>query len=109
MPIPGVFVFMFMLRSNIIYSIVINLSTEGNGDNAQNIPFHMSIRFKAGEVVFNTKHKGVWGKEEKKKNPFKLGEDIDIRIRAHGDKFEVGNAHAHTHMHTTICRSTQIE
>jgi hypothetical protein len=95
-----------------ICSIIINLSAEGNGEDAQNIPFHMSIRFKAGEVVMNSKIKGVWGKEEKKKIPFKLGEDIDVRIRAHGDKFEVWkHAHMRTHKqrHTRTYRSTLIK
>jgi hypothetical protein len=33
--------------------------------------------------------KGEWGKEERKSNPWKKGEDIDLRIRAHDSKFTI--------------------
>ncbi len=32
---------------------------------------------------------GAWGKEERHSNPFKKGEQFDLRIRAHADKFEL--------------------
>ncbi|VDK23417.1 unnamed protein product, partial [Anisakis simplex] len=40
-------------------------------------------------IVFNTFAKGEWGKEERKSNPYKKGDDIDIRIRAHDSKFSI--------------------
>ncbi|KAJ1357138.1 hypothetical protein KIN20_015199 [Parelaphostrongylus tenuis] len=33
--------------------------------------------------------KGEWGKEERKSNPYKKGDDIDIRIRAHDSKYQI--------------------
>ncbi len=33
--------------------------------------------------------KGEWGKEERKPSPYKEGDNVDIRIRAHDNKFEV--------------------
>jgi hypothetical protein len=39
--------------------------------------------------VFNTFSKGEWGKEERKSNPYKKGDDIDIRIRAHDSKYTI--------------------
>ena len=69
--------------------ITINLSTDNHGHDSANIPFHMKMNFRAAEAVFNTRVDGVWGKEEKKKLPLKSGEKFDVRIRAHGDKYEV--------------------
>uniref|UniRef100_A0A915NNE0 Galectin n=1 Tax=Meloidogyne floridensis TaxID=298350 RepID=A0A915NNE0_9BILA len=40
-------------------------------------------------IVYNTFAKGEWGKEERKSNPYKKGDDIDIRIRAHDSKFTI--------------------
>uniref|UniRef100_A0A1I7XAU3 Galectin n=1 Tax=Heterorhabditis bacteriophora TaxID=37862 RepID=A0A1I7XAU3_HETBA len=40
-------------------------------------------------IVCNTFSKGEWGKEERKSNPYKKGDDIDIRIRAHDSKFQI--------------------
>ncbi|RCN37826.1 galactoside-binding lectin [Ancylostoma caninum] len=40
-------------------------------------------------IVCNTFAKGEWGKEERKSNPYKKGDDIDIRIRAHDSKFQI--------------------
>lgn len=41
------------------------------------------------QIVFNTFSKGEWGKEERKSNPYKKGDDIDIRIRAHDSKYTI--------------------
>lgn len=30
-----------------------------------------------------------WGKEERHSNPFAPGQEFDIRVRAHEDKFEI--------------------
>lgn len=53
------------------------------------IPFHVSVRLKDKATIFNDRHGAKWGKEEKKKEPFKEGEQVDLRIRAHDNKFEV--------------------
>ncbi|GMT16903.1 hypothetical protein PFISCL1PPCAC_8200, partial [Pristionchus fissidentatus] len=53
------------------------------------VPLHMSVRYDEGKVVFNTFTKGEWGKEERKSNPYKKGEEIDIRVRAHDNKFQI--------------------
>lgn len=54
-----------------------------------NIPMHVSFRRKEKSTVFNTFSDGAWGKEEKKKEPFKEDEPFDLRIRAHDNHFEV--------------------
>lgn len=54
-----------------------------------NIPFQITIRLKDKAAIFNDRKDGKWGKEEKKKEPFKEGETVDLRIRAHDNKFEV--------------------
>lgn len=69
--------------------VTINLSTSGAGYDSPTIPMQICIRYKHNEIIFNSKKDGEWGKEEKKKNPFKLGEKFDLRVRAHGDKFEI--------------------
>jgi len=69
--------------------VTFNLSASGNGYDSSDIPLQICIRYKHNEVIFNSKKGGEWGKEDKKKNPFKLGGKIDLRIRAHGDKFEI--------------------
>lgn len=69
--------------------INVNLSSSGNGDNAKDIPLHISVRFRHKELILNTKKGGEWGKEERKKLPFELGGSFDLRVRAHADKFEL--------------------
>lgn len=69
-------------------SFFINFHAGGVGPQ-NNIVFHISVRFNEKEVVMNTFQNGEWGKEERKKNPFKEGEKFDLRIRAHNDKFEL--------------------
>jgi len=54
-----------------------------------NIPLHVSFRRKEKSTIFNSFGDGVWGKEEKKKEPFKEDEPFDLRIRAHDNHFEV--------------------
>jgi len=61
----------------------------GNDVQTADIALHISIRLKEKSVVLNSKQNDVWGKEEKKKNPFKDNEPVDLRIRAHDNKFEV--------------------
>lgn len=41
------------------------------------------------QIVCNSFAKGEWGKEERKSNPYKKGDDIDIRVRAHDSKFQI--------------------
>jgi hypothetical protein len=54
-----------------------------------NIPFQITIRLKDKAAILNDRKDGKWGKEEKKKEPFKEGEMVDLRIRAHDNKFEI--------------------
>uniref|UniRef100_A0A0R3RS70 Galectin n=1 Tax=Elaeophora elaphi TaxID=1147741 RepID=A0A0R3RS70_9BILA len=51
--------------------------------------FHMKVYFKENRIVYNTYEDGKWGKEEKSSNPFKKGDDFDLRIRIHEDKLEI--------------------
>jgi hypothetical protein len=70
-------------------ALVINLAGDGRGSDAANVPLHCSIRFAQKKIVLNTKTNGEWGEEKHIKNPFKSGSKVDLRIRAHGDHFEI--------------------
>jgi len=61
----------------------------GPGYDSANIPFQITIRLKDKAAIFNDRKEGKWGKEEKKKEPFKDGEPVDLRIRCHDNKFEI--------------------
>uniref|UniRef100_A0A914D6F2 Galectin n=1 Tax=Acrobeloides nanus TaxID=290746 RepID=A0A914D6F2_9BILA len=67
----------------------INLHNKSADFSGNDIPLHISIRFDESKAVFNTFSSGQWGKEEKKKLPFKRGDNFDIRARAHDNKFDV--------------------
>uniref|UniRef100_A0A914HA34 Galectin n=1 Tax=Globodera rostochiensis TaxID=31243 RepID=A0A914HA34_GLORO len=67
----------------------INLHHSSADFSGHDVPLHISVRFDEGKIVFNTFTKGEWGKEERKSNPYKKGDDIDFRIRAHDSKFTV--------------------
>lgn len=62
---------------------------EGHDSDYSDIAFHTSCRLKQKEYVFNTKHSGQWGKEEKYKINLQKSYPFLIRIRCHGDHFEV--------------------
>lgn len=66
----------------------VSFLTSANFESSE-IPFHISIRLKDKVAIFNDRQGGKWGKEEKKKEPFKEGENVDLRVRAHDNKFEV--------------------
>ncbi|CAJ0958882.1 unnamed protein product, partial [Mesorhabditis belari] len=67
----------------------INLHNSSADFSGNDVPLHISVRFDEGKIVFNTFSKGEWGKEERKSNPWKKGDDVDIRIRAHDSKFQI--------------------
>ncbi|PAV62466.1 hypothetical protein WR25_08585 isoform D [Diploscapter pachys] len=67
----------------------INLHSTQADFSGHDVPLHVSVRFDEGKIVCNTFSKGEWGKEERKSNPWKKGDDIDIRIRAHDSKFQI--------------------
>lgn len=67
----------------------INLHRDSPDFSGNDVPLHISVRFDEGKIVFNSFSKGVWGKEERQKNPLKKGEPFDVRIRAHDNKFVV--------------------
>jgi hypothetical protein len=69
--------------------MVVNLATSGGGYDAPSIPLHFNVRLNDNHTILNDKNNGQWGKEEKPKMAFKAGEDFDLRIRAHNDKFEI--------------------
>ncbi|VDN59696.1 unnamed protein product [Dracunculus medinensis] len=51
---------------------------------------HVSVRFDEGKIVLNTMQNGDWEKEERHKNPFsKKGNEFDLKIRAHVEKYEI--------------------
>uniref|UniRef100_A0A1I8B9E0 Galectin n=1 Tax=Meloidogyne hapla TaxID=6305 RepID=A0A1I8B9E0_MELHA len=67
----------------------INLHHASPDFSGNDVPLHISVRFDEGKIVYNTFAKGEWGKEERKSNPYKKGDDIDLRIRAHDSKFTI--------------------
>lgn len=67
----------------------VNLHSNAADFSGNDVPLHISVRFDEGKIVFNTFSKGEWGKEERKSNPYKKGDEIDIRIRAHDSKFAI--------------------
>ncbi|KAI6197339.1 hypothetical protein M3Y94_01212200 [Aphelenchoides besseyi] len=66
----------------------ITLHSNSADFSGNDIPLHVSVRFDEGKIVLNS-FKGEWGKEERKSNPYKKGDDIDIRIRAHDNRFTI--------------------
>jgi len=67
----------------------INLHKDSPDFSGNDVPLHISVRFDEGKLVFNSFTKGEWGKEERRPLPFKKGQPVDIRIRAHDNKFVV--------------------
>ncbi|KAJ1370314.1 32 kDa beta-galactoside-binding lectin [Parelaphostrongylus tenuis] len=67
----------------------INLHNASADFSGNDVPLHVSVRFDEGKIVCNSFAKGEWGKEERKSNPYKKGDDIDIRIRAHDSKYQI--------------------
>lgn len=69
----------------------VNLTTgpRVEGDTRDNIALHLSVRMDEKEIVMNALNGNAWGKEVRKKNPFKEGDNFDLRIRAHDSKFEI--------------------
>lgn len=53
------------------------------------VAFSLVVHQKDKNVILNDRKAGKWGKEEKKKDPFKEGEPVDLRIRCHDNKFDV--------------------
>jgi hypothetical protein len=54
-----------------------------------NIPLQITIRAREKVAILNDRRGGKWGKEEKRKEPFREGEKVDLRIRVHDNRFEV--------------------
>lgn len=80
----------------------------GNDAHTADIALHISVRLKEKSFVLNSKQNGSWGKEEKKKNPFKDNEPFDLRIRAHDNKFEVDLLLFIAHLFDTIFKNPVI-
>uniref|UniRef100_A0AC35U8E2 Galectin n=1 Tax=Rhabditophanes sp. KR3021 TaxID=114890 RepID=A0AC35U8E2_9BILA len=67
----------------------LNLHSATADFSGNDVPLHISVRFDEGKIVLNTFTKGEWGKEERKSNPYKKGDEIDIRVRAHDNRFSI--------------------
>ena len=59
------------------------------------VPLHVSVRFDEGKIVLNTMQGGQWGKEERYSNKLEKGDEFEIRIRVHDDKYEITQNHKH--------------
>ncbi|XP_066219843.1 galectin-9 isoform X1 [Saccopteryx leptura] len=61
------------------------------GYSSNDIAFHFNPRFEeGGYVVCNTKQKGCWGSEERKKQmPFQMGSPFDLRFLVQSSGFQV--------------------
>uniref|UniRef100_A0A1I7UUB8 Galectin n=1 Tax=Caenorhabditis tropicalis TaxID=1561998 RepID=A0A1I7UUB8_9PELO len=59
------------------------------------LPLHFSIRFNegllgSGKLIYNTFENGNWSEEEQRiSNPFKAGQEFDLRVRVLEGKFQV--------------------
>jgi hypothetical protein len=53
------------------------------------VALHVNSRFDEGKIVINSLENGQWGKEKRVKNPFHPGQDFDLRIRIHADRYEI--------------------
>ncbi|CAI4232897.1 unnamed protein product [Auanema sp. JU1783] len=58
------------------------------------MPLHFSIRFDegifSGKFVYNTFQDGNWSENEQRiSNPFKAGQEFDLRVRIYEEKFQV--------------------
>jgi hypothetical protein len=69
--------------------LTVNFASGGQGYDTDSIPFHMAFRFKENATVMDTKTDNDWKGAQRKSLPLKLGEPFDIRIRCHGDKFDI--------------------
>ncbi|KAI6175991.1 Galectin [Aphelenchoides bicaudatus] len=54
------------------------------------VALHVKACFDTHKIVINSLENGEWNKHEKHvKNPFKAGDPFDLRIRIHGDRYEI--------------------
>jgi hypothetical protein len=70
-----------------------NLGGEPESTERDNVVLHMGVDMDKKRISLNSLDKQVWGKEEKAKNPFKAGEEVNIRLRAHDNFFEIFGNH----------------
>jgi len=61
----------------------------GQSHETADVAFSFQIHQKDKAAICNDRKAGKWGKEEKKKDPFKEGEPVDLRIRCHDNKFDI--------------------
>ncbi len=71
------------------FSFSINLAS-GPGD-YDPITLHISVRQNQKSIILNTMKDGGWGNEVVQNNSYKEGDTFDIRVRTHGDHFEVSS------------------
>ncbi|VIO88441.1 Galactoside-binding lectin family protein [Brugia malayi] len=71
--------------------------------------FHIKVYFKENRLVYNTYENGKWGKEEKSSNPFKKGDNFDLRIRIHEDKLEIFGNQKELHIYKARINVSSVE
>ncbi|KAL3989685.1 Galactoside-binding lectin family protein [Acanthocheilonema viteae] len=71
--------------------------------------FHMKVNFKENRIVYNTYENGKWGKEEKSSNPFKKGDDFDLRIRIHENELEIFGNQKELHTYKTRINTDSVD
>ncbi|KAK0396255.1 hypothetical protein QR680_001642 [Steinernema hermaphroditum] len=72
----------------------IDFNFHKGGHDGSDLPLHFSIRFDegifSGKLIYNTFQDGNWSeKEQRISNPFRAGEDFDLRVRIINGKFQV--------------------
>ncbi|TMS35927.1 hypothetical protein L596_003215 [Steinernema carpocapsae] len=72
----------------------IDFNFHKGGHEGSDLPLHFSIRFDegifSGKLIYNTFQDGNWSeKEQRISNPFRAGEDFDLRVRIINGKYQV--------------------
>lgn len=75
------------------FDINLTAGRKVDGTERDDIALQISCRIEEGKVVLNSLEGNKWGKEERHRCPFKDGEEFDLRIRCHDDKFEIFGQH----------------
>ena len=75
------------------FSVDFNFHKGGEKD--ADLPLHFSIRFDegifSGKFVYNTFQNGNWSENEQRiSNPFKAGQEFDLRVKILENQFKVG-------------------
>lgn len=71
------------------FDINLHAGDRVTGADRSDIPLHVSCHPGEGKMILNTLKSNNWEKEQKEKFPVKQGENFDIRITAHEEKFTI--------------------